>query len=102
MRGAWGEWGVVSISRTKKMLSVQTGQQMSVDCIPLWPVSLTWGVPPEITKGRPVHFPCAPSPSVLPALPCLPLGLGRVGRLGDESSLSRPPGFSRWWDKGIF
>lgn len=43
---------------------------MSIDSIPLWPVSLTWGVPPELTKGTQVHFPGAPS--MLPALPCFP------------------------------
>lgn len=83
------------------MLSVQTGQQMSIDSIPLWPVSLTWGVPPELTKGTQVHFPCAPCPSVFAtALP--PLGLGGVGRVDDEG----PPeidilGFRRW-DRGFF
>lgn len=96
-----GGWLSVRISRTKKMLSVQTGQQMSIDSIPLWPVSLTWGVPPELTKGTQVPFPCAPSPSAFStALP--PLGLGGVGRVDDEG----PPeidilGFGRW-DTGIF
>lgn len=46
---------------------------MPIDSIPLWPVSLTWEAPPELTKGMQVHFPCAPSPSVLQALLCLPL-----------------------------
>lgn len=73
-----GGWLTVRISRTKKMLSVQTGQQMSIDSIPLWPVSLTWEVPPELTKGTQVYFLCAPSPSVF-GTALSPLDLGGVG-----------------------
>lgn len=43
---------------------------MPIDSIPLWPVSLTWEPPPELTKGMQIHFPCAPG---LQALLCLPL-----------------------------
>lgn len=89
--------GVVVGSRVTngENASCSAGAAMSIDSVPLWPVSLTWGVQPALSKGTRVHLPVPRAPP-RSGRRVPPSGLGGVCRAAAGGFLIDVLGFRRW------